>query len=90
MADLTAFEELVRADHGLAVVTVLGPDGRMRPSVVNVGVLDHPISGARVVAAVIHGKARKLEHVRARRRICVTLRGVWRWAEASQQNPLDH
>jgi len=80
MADLAAFEELVRADHGLAVVTVLGPDGRMRPSVVNVGVLDHPISGARVVAMVIHGKARKLEHLRARPRICVALRGGWRWA----------
>jgi PPOX class probable F420-dependent enzyme len=80
MADLAAFEELVRAEHGLAVVNVLGPDGRMRPSVVNVGVLDHPISGVRVVAAVIRGQARKLAHLRARPRISVTLRAGWRWA----------
>jgi PPOX class probable F420-dependent enzyme len=80
MADLAAFEELVRADHGLAVVTVLGPDGRIRPSVVNVGVLDHPISGTRVVGTVIHGKARKLAHLRARPRIAVTVRAGWRWA----------
>jgi len=80
MADLAAFEELVRAEHGLAVVNVLGPDGRMRPSVVNVGVLDHPISGERVVAAVIRGQARKLAHLRARPRISVTLRAGWRWA----------
>jgi hypothetical protein len=52
----------------------------MRPSVVNVGVLDHPIAGARTVAAVIHGSARKLSHLRARPRASVVLRAGWQWA----------
>jgi hypothetical protein len=80
MADLAEFEALVPRDHGLVVMTVIGPDGRIRPSVVNAGVIDHPLTGARVAAVVIHGKARKLSHLRARRRACVVLRAGWQWA----------
>ena len=80
MADLTEFEALVAREHGLAVLTVIGPDGRMRPSVVNVGVLDHPLTGSRVVGAVIHGTARKLAHLRARPRAVAVLRAGWQWA----------
>jgi len=80
MADLADFEALVPQDHGLVVMTVTGPDGRMRPSVVNAGVIDHPITGSRVVAVVIQGGARKLVHLRARPRACVVLRAGWRWA----------
>jgi PPOX class probable F420-dependent enzyme len=80
MADLADFEALVPSDHGLVVMTVLGPDGRMRPSVVNAGVIDHPITGNRVVAVVIQGMARKLAHLRARPRASVVLRAGWQWA----------
>jgi len=79
MADLADFEALVSQDHGLVVMTVIGPDGRMRPSVVNGGVIDHPVTGSRVVAVVIQGKARKLAHLRARPRASVVLRAGWRW-----------
>jgi PPOX class probable F420-dependent enzyme len=80
MADLSDFEALVPGEHGLAVMTVIGPDGRMRPSVVNAGVLAHPLTGDRVVAAVIQGRARKLVNLRERPRISVVLRTGWRWA----------
>ena len=80
MADLADFEAMVPGEHGLAVMTVIGPDGRMRPSVVNLGVLDHPLTGARVVGAVIQGRARKLANLRERPRISVVLRVGWRWA----------
>ncbi|HEX9065110.1 MAG TPA: pyridoxamine 5'-phosphate oxidase family protein [Streptosporangiaceae bacterium] len=80
MAELGDFEALIPADHGLVVLTVLGPDGRMRPSVVNAGVIDHPVNGTRVVAAVIHGRAAKLRHLRAVPRASVVVRGGWRWA----------
>ena len=80
MADLADFEAMVPGEHGLAVMTVLGPDGRMRPSVVNIGVLDHPLTGVRVVGAVIQGRARKLANLRERPRISVVLRVGWRWA----------
>jgi len=80
MADLADFEALVPGEHGLAVMTVIGQNDRMRPSVVNVGVLDHPLTGARVVGAVILGSARKLANLRERPRISVVLRVGWRWA----------
>ncbi len=80
MADLADFEALVPGEHGLAVMTVIGPDGRMRPSVVNLGVLDHPLTGERVVGAVVQGAARKLANLRERPRISVVLRVGWRWA----------
>jgi len=80
VADLAGFQALVGQDHGLAVITVLGADGRMRPSVVNVGVLGHPATGTPVVAAVIRGDARKLVNLRARPRASVVLRAGWQWA----------
>ncbi|HUC56363.1 MAG TPA: pyridoxamine 5'-phosphate oxidase [Streptosporangiaceae bacterium] len=80
MAELADFEAFVPREHGLAVMTVIGPDGRMRPSVVNVGVLDHPVTGERVVGAVIHGRARKLVFLRERPEISVVLRAGWQWA----------
>jgi PPOX class probable F420-dependent enzyme len=80
MASLADFEAMVPRESGLAVLTVIGPDGRMRPSVVNVSVLDHPVTGERTVAAVIHGRARKLAHLRARPRASVVLRASWQWA----------
>lgn len=80
MAELADFEAFVPGDHGLAVMTVIGADGHMRPSVVNVGVLDHPLTGARVVGAVIQGRAQKLANLRARARVSVVLRVGWRWA----------
>jgi PPOX class probable F420-dependent enzyme len=79
VAELADFEAFVGKDHGLAVLTVIGPDGRLRPSVVNVGVLDHPLTGARVVGAVIQGRARKLANLRERPRISVVLRAGWQW-----------
>jgi hypothetical protein len=48
--------------------------------VVNVGVLDHPVTGTRVVGAVIHGRARKLAFLRQRPPVSVVLRAGWQWA----------
>src|SRR5258708_5149002 len=80
MAELADFEGFVPKDRGLAVITLIGLDGHMRPSVVNVGVLDHPLTGARAVGAVIQGRARKLANLRERRRVSVVLRAGWQWA----------
>ena len=45
MTDLADFAALVPADHGLAVVSVLRPDSTISSSVVNAGVLSHPVTG---------------------------------------------
>jgi PPOX class probable F420-dependent enzyme len=79
MAELAQFEALVPGDHGLAVLAVTGPDGNVRPSVVNAGVLAHPVTGGKVVGVVARGDAAKLRHLRARPRACAVLRAGWQW-----------
>jgi PPOX class probable F420-dependent enzyme len=82
MTDLADFAALVRRDHGLGVVSVLRPDGTILSSVVNVGVLPHPVTGEQVVAFVSRGGARRLGYLRARPRVTVVLRAGWQWAAA--------
>lgn len=78
--DLAPFASLVALDHGLCVVTTLRANGSAPASVVNAGVMEHPLTGAPVVAFVSAGKARRLEHLRRDARITVAIRAGWQWA----------
>ena len=80
MADLSAFAELVPADHGLCVVTTLRGDGSAQASVVNAGVLAYPLTSARVVGLVATGGSRKLHNLRVDPRVTIVARAGWRWA----------
>ena len=74
MTDLPAFGELAAADQGLVVFTTLRRDGSAQASVVNAGVLPHPLTNEPVVGLVAIGGARKLAHLRADPRTTVTAR----------------
>ena len=80
MADLSAFSELIPLDHGLVVVSTLRQEGGVHASVVNAGVLPHPLTGSPVVGLVAMGGSRKLHHLRADPRVTVTARAGWQWA----------
>ena len=80
MADLSAFAELVSLDHGLCVVSTLRGDGSVQASVVNAGVLQHPLTGAPVVGLVAVGGSRKLHNMRADPRATIVARAGWQWA----------
>ncbi len=80
MTDLPAFAELAAQDSGLVVFTTLRRDGSAQSSVVNAGVMQHPLTHEPVVALVAVGGTRKLDHVRADPRSTVTARAGWRWA----------
>jgi PPOX class probable F420-dependent enzyme len=80
MTDLPAFADLASIDHGLVVFTTLRRDGSAQASVVNAGVLPHPLTNEPVVGLVAIGSARKLGHLRADPRTTVTARAGWRWA----------
>ncbi len=82
MADLADFARLVGRDHGLCVVSTLRADGTIQSSVVNAGVLDHPLTGRPAVALVARGHSRKLANLRARPRATVVVRAGWQWASA--------
>ena len=80
MTDLSAFAELVPLDHGLCVLSTLRRDGSVQASVVNAGVLAHPLTGVRVVGLVAIGGTRKLHNLRADPRATIVARAGWRWA----------
>ena len=79
MADLEPFASLIRSEHNLCVVATTRLDASVQASVVNAGVLDHPVTGRRVVGLVAAGGARKLTNLRARPRATVVGRAGWRW-----------
>ena len=79
MADVTDFTRLVTRDHGLSVVSTLRSDQTIQSSVVNAGLLDHPVSGLPVVGFTTRGGTRKLANLRARPRLAVTVRAGWEW-----------
>ena len=80
MTDLSAFAELVPLDHGLCVLTTLRRDGSIQASVVNAGVLRHPLTDDEVVGLVAAGGARKLQHLRNDPRATIVARAGWQWA----------
>jgi PPOX class probable F420-dependent enzyme len=96
MTDLEAFAKLVPLDHGLVVVSTSRANGTIQASVVNAGVLDHPISGKTVVAFVAAGSSKRLVNLRARPRATVVIRAGWQWVGvegpvelAGPDDPLD-
>ncbi len=80
MSALDRFGTLVPLDHGLVVVSTLRADGTIQSSVVNAGVIDHPVTGHQVVGLVSGGSARRLVNLRARSRATVVIRAGWQWA----------
>ncbi len=78
--DLDAFAKLVPLDHGLVVVSTARTDGTIQSSVVNAGVLEHPLRGQSVVAFVAAGSSQRLRNLRARPHATVVVRAGWQWA----------
>jgi PPOX class probable F420-dependent enzyme len=72
-------EAFVARDHGLAVVSVVRPDGTPAGSLVNAGAVDHPLTGERGVGFVVRGDARKVGHLRTRPFASLVWRDGWSW-----------
>jgi PPOX class probable F420-dependent enzyme len=80
VSDVSAFADLVPLDHGLCVLSTVRPDGSVQSSVVNAGVLAHPLTGSTVVGLVAIGGTRKLRNLRADPRATIVARAGWQWA----------
>jgi len=80
MTSIADFAALVPGDHGLCVVSTVRGDGTIQSSVVNAGVLAHPVTGAQVAALVARGGSVKLANLRARPRATIVVRAGWQWA----------
>lgn len=77
--DLDPVRRIVAQEHGLATVSVVRADGTPHSSLVNAGLLDHPVTGRPVVGYVTYGPV-KLRNLRARPASAVLWRAGWRWA----------
>jgi PPOX class probable F420-dependent enzyme len=80
MTSIGDFAGLVAGDHGLCVVSTSRADGTIQSSVVNAGVLAHPVTGSQTVGLVAQGRARKLANLRDRPRATIVIRVGWQWA----------
>lgn len=79
MTSLMEAVALGRDEQGLAVVSTLRSDGTIQSTLVNAGLLDHPVTGNPVLAFVTYGKV-KLANLRARPQVTTTFRSGWQWA----------
>jgi PPOX class probable F420-dependent enzyme len=79
IVDLAEVDRLGAEDHYLAVVATSREDATVQASLVNAGVLAHPVTGEQVVGFVTYGRA-KLSNLRRRPRATVVFRAGWRWA----------
>ena len=70
---------LAAAESGLAVVSTIRADETVQASLVNVGLLPHPVSAQPVLGFTTYGKV-KLANLRARPQLAVTFRNGWQWA----------
>jgi PPOX class probable F420-dependent enzyme len=75
--------ELAGTENWLAVLVTTRPDGEPAVSVVNAGVLPHPVSGQPVVALVSRGRTAKLANLRANPRATLVFRAGWEWIAVS-------
>jgi PPOX class probable F420-dependent enzyme len=78
VATLADIAELGRKEQGLTVVSTLRTDLSIQSSLVNAGVLPHPLTGTPVLAFVTYGKV-KLDNLRSRPHLTATVRSGWQW-----------
>ncbi len=82
-AGLRRVAELAEREHWLAVLVTVRPDGEPSTSVVNAGILPHPVTGEPVVALVSRGGTAKLRNLADRPRATLVFRAGWEWISVS-------
>ena len=79
MTSLVEAVALAGDDNGLAVVSTLRADQSIQATLVNAGVLPHPVSAQPVIGFVTYGPV-KLANLRERPQLAMTFRRGWQWA----------
>ena len=80
MASIDDVRTLIALEHGLATVSTVRPNGTLQSTVVNAGVVPHPVTERPVAAFVARGGTHKLDHLRADPRAALLWRAGWAWA----------
>ena len=82
MASVDDIKKIVAMDHGLAGLSTLRNDGGVQSTVVNAGVIDHPVSGKPIAALVGRPATHKIAHLRANPTATLLWRAGWAWVAA--------
>jgi PPOX class probable F420-dependent enzyme len=82
MATIDDIRRIVALDHGLANIATLRPEGTVHATVVNAGVIDHPVTGRPVAAFVGRPATRKIAHLRKNPAATFQWRAGWAWVSA--------
>ena len=88
MASLETVRSFLTEEHGLAVVSTVQSDGAVLSTVVNCGVVDHPITKEPRVAFVSVGSAARLKHIRRGSLVTVATRRSWNWVAVTGDSEL--
>ncbi|MFT7647011.1 MAG: hypothetical protein ACI8Y4_001751 [Candidatus Poriferisodalaceae bacterium] len=88
MPDLGDVKQFLADETGLATISTVQADGRVLSSIANCGVIDHPITGAPVVALVSMGGAARLAHVRRGSEMTILARRGWTWVSVTGETDL--
>lgn len=87
MATIDDVRTLLSSETGLVTASVIGSDARPVLTVVNAGVIEHPLTGDPCVGFVAVGGSRKLDHLRRDPYLSILVRRGWRWVAA--EGPVD-
>jgi len=83
MGSLDDVQRFLSLENGLATVSTNQIDGGILSSVVNCGVIPHPITQDLCVAFVSVGEAARLKHVERGSKVTIAIRREWKWISVS-------
>ena len=83
MSDIEIFSNYLSEETGLATVSTTQVDGRVLSSVVNCGMIEHPLTGDVCVAFVSGSKATRLKHIDRGSQVTISVRRGWAWSSAT-------
>jgi PPOX class probable F420-dependent enzyme len=82
VATVDDIQKIVALDRGLASLSTLRGDGSVQSTVVNAGVIDHPVTQQPVAAFVGRPVTRKIAHLRSNPTATLLWRAGWAWVTA--------
>ena len=83
MSDIEIFSNYLSEETGLVTVSTTQVDGRVLSSVVNCGMIKHPLTGGTCVAFVSGSKAARLKHIDRGSQVTITARRGWAWSSVT-------
>ena len=83
MSDIEIFSNYLSEETGLATVSTTQADGRVLSTVVNCGMIKHPLTGGTCVAFVSGSKAARLRHIDRGSQVTVNVRRGWIWSSVT-------